>query len=141
MPARMVRRPRMMPSVGETMRSISTPNGSMPSACELAPGRRQALELVEQSHHRFTREVFDLQRKILHGLHVRQDAHRNRDVESILDLQQQIHDLERVQLEIAQQIGVFADLDAPLRQRRQLVAELGQDLRVCEHDVRSRAVR
>ena len=39
MPARMVRRPWMMPSVGETMRSISTPNGSMPSA---ARSRRAA---------------------------------------------------------------------------------------------------
>ena len=59
-------------------------------------------------------EFLDLQREILDGLHVRQDADRNRDVEMVFDMQQQIHHLKGIKVEIAQQVGVLADFDAPL---------------------------
>ena len=107
---------------------------------EVAPRGRQFPEFVEESHHRFPRQVFDLQREILHGLHVREDVHRNRDVESILDVEQQIHHLQRIQVEVAQEVGVFADFDAALRERRQLRAELGEDLRIFQHDIPGHAV-
>ena len=119
----------MMPSVGEMMRSISTPNGSMPSVSSSRRAAARPWNLSKSPISCSRTQGFDLQREILDGLHVRQDADRNRDVEPVLDLQQQIHHLQRIEPEVAQQIRVLADLDPSLR-ARELGADLRQDLRI-----------
>jgi hypothetical protein len=72
---------------------------------------------LSKSPSAFSHENFDLAREVADRLHVRQDTDRYRDVEPVLDLEQQVHDLQRVEREVAQEIRVFADLERPCDSR------------------------
>src|SRR6187402_1707900 len=124
----MVGRPSMIPSVGETIRSICTPNGSMPTAASSSRTARTAFSL-EFSFMRFlpvqfwisdattlTRSgvlacgLLDHRGEVAHGPYLGQRVDGHGDIELILDGDHEVHDSQRVQPQLAGDSGVLGDL-------------------------------
>ena len=91
----------------------------------------QAAVLVEQVLHAsalFSMRVATTLHEIVHGAGLGENIERNVDVEAILDLHDEVHDGDRIDTEIAGDVGRRLELDALLVERGEQAANLREYL-------------
>src|SRR5215468_5387471 len=109
----------MTASVGDITRSIWTPKGSAPTAFTAACDRMRSWNWSNKAMRSALFQFADGRREIADRPDFRQQIERDRDVELLFQLHHQIHDRQRIEVEVLGNVGGGCYLGTALAERLQ----------------------